>query len=681
MDINDTPPNLLQSGINDDTRTHDKTVNRRYLVNKLNYLNFQEQTILISLRHVKYGSSLTLRAKPLPCSGEKLECCWIDSDIDQLLKMHSFEHLLIPDGHKLLLVSAQVNSIDSAGIILSLPANCREFKNRKIRRHLCSNITARFSQNGALFDGPLIEFTPVSMLVEASTESMHAWQWSMLETRVNLHLYADGALIYTGECVISQKSRNQRGESSRFVLCPVAGFVQLVKPKQYRNKRQELVPSPNIVFRHPLIGDTINLKVADLSGSGFSVEESLENSVLLVGMIIPGIELSFAHGLSMRCRAQVVSRNPVGESGVVKCGFAILDMDIHEHVKLLSILHQVEDQNSYVCTDVDMNALWDFFFETGFIYPEKYVFFQVKKEQIKKTYDKLYGQNPDIARHFIHLERGTILGHMAMVRFYEDSWMIHHHAARKTVSMKAGLSVLNQVGNYINELQDLHFARLRFVYCFFRPENRFPNRVFGEFARQLNDPRGCSLDKFAYLHYHGEGEADYTMPQSWQLVEATPSDFKELKNFYEFASGGLMVDAFDLHPDFALRGEVAKEYRKLGFKKEKYYYALRSEGSLKALIVADCTDAGFNMADLTNCVSFMALDGSIPADIIKLALGHVSGLYDGNEMPVLIYPFSLAEERSIQYDKVYMLWILDMHSSDDYFRFCDGLFRGVKATD
>jgi hypothetical protein len=78
-----------------------------------------------------------------------------------------------------------------------------------------------------------------------------------------------------------------------------------------------------------------------------------------------------------------------------------------------------------------MDALWNFFFDTGFIYPEKYAFFQANKEAIKKTYERLYSQSPHVARHFICQEKGAILGHMAMVRFYENSWLIHHHAATR----------------------------------------------------------------------------------------------------------------------------------------------------------------------------------------------------------------------------------------------------------
>lgn len=93
----------------------------------------------------------------------------------------------------------------------------------------------------------------------------------------------------------------------------------------------------------------------------------------------------------------------------VKCGLVILEMDIQDHVKLLAFMQQVKDSKLYICAEVDMDALWNFFFETGFIYPEKYAFIQTNKEEIKETYRKLYTQNPNIARHFIYQDKGVIL--------------------------------------------------------------------------------------------------------------------------------------------------------------------------------------------------------------------------------------------------------------------------------
>ena len=659
-----------------------KSLSRSHLVNRLNYLNFQDQTILVGLRHLNYDNAITLRARPLPCAGERLDCDWAETaSLRQLLKNYRFDYLLIPDGKKYLLVNPEVIGMSEAGASFTLPVSCREFQLRKIKRHASTGISLQLSQHGALFHGEALDFTPVSLRAQTTADPPETFYWINPETPLNLRLSAGGSVLYSGACEILWQSRLRSCRT--LVLRQLNQNVHRFKGKKYRNTRQQLVPSPNIVFEHPVIGRRINLKVADLSGSGFSVEENEEDSVLMTGMIIPELKLSFAQGLSLRCKAQVVFRNTVaGEAGegTVRCGVAILDMDIRDHVKLLSMLHQVVNRKSYVCTEVDLDELWNFFFETGFIYPGKYAYFQANKEQIKKTYAKLYGENPHIARHFIYQDRGIILGHLAMVRFYRNSWLIHHHAARKSVSIKAGLAVLDQISQYLNELGNFYFAHLQFVYCYYRPDNKFPNRVFGGFARQRRDPRVCSLDGFAYSHFRGGEGGPGELPESWELVPSSPFDLSELASFYGFSSGGLMIEAFDLQPGDDDCEELAREYRKLGFKKETHCYSLRKEGGLKAFILANCTDAGFNMADLTNCVSLIILDEALPTGTLQIALDRVSQHYEGREMPVLTYPLCYVQRNALPCDKVYQLWILNLQYSDAYFEYCDGLFKSVKKS-
>jgi len=671
---------LVDSGAREDQPDLGKSVARSHLVNRLNYLNFQDQTILVGLRHLCYDNAVALRARPLPCAGERLDCSWAEvPSLRQLLRNYRFDHLLIPDGKKYLLVNPEIIGLSEEGLSCTLPVTCREYQLRKIKRHASSGVEVQLSQHGAQFHGEVLDFTPVSLRTRARADAPETFYWINPETPLHLLLSAGARVLYSGACEILWQTSLR--SSRTFVLRPVRQNLQRFKGKQYRNSRQQLIPSPSAVFEHPLIGRRVNLKVVDLSGSGLSVEENQEESVLMPGMIIPELKLSFAQGLSLRCKAQVVFRNPIADragEGTIRCGVAILDMDIRDHVKLLSILHQVVNQKSYVCTEVDLDELWNFFFETGFIYPEKYAFFQAHKEQIKKTYGKLYGENPHIARHFIYQERGAILGHLAMVRFHQNSWLIHHHAARKSVSIKAGIAVLDQVGHYLNELGNFYFAHLQFVYCYYRPDNKFPSRVFGGFARQQRDPQVCSLDSFAYSHFTPGAVGAGELPERWELIPSTSFDRGELASFYGFASGGLMMKAFDLQAGPEEGDDLALEYRRLGFKKETHCYSLRKEGSLKAFFLANCTDAGFNMADLTNCVTLVVLDQELPAALLQVALEQVSGHYEGGEMPVLTYPYSYVEQNALPCDKVYLLWILNLQFSDAYFKYCDGLFRGVK---
>jgi hypothetical protein len=359
----------------------------------------------------------------------------------------------------------------------------------------------------------------------------------------------------------------------------------------------------------------------------------------------------------------------------VLCGLTILNMEMNDQISLLSLLQQVENKDSYIDSAVDMDSLWNFFFDTGFIYPSKYAYFQANKEEIKKTYARLYNQNPCIARHFTYQKNGRILGHMAMVRFYDSAWMIHHHAASKAESMKAGMVVLKQISNYINDLHRLSSARLKYVYCYYRPENKFPNRIFGGFAQQLNDQRGSSLDTFAYFHYRNTELSNSSIPYPWLLTEIRPEDYVELNNFYKFTSGGLLMEAFDLHSSATIPGALSQEYQQLGFKKEKRLYSLLEANELKAIVIVDITDIGFNMANLTNCTTVIILDEMTPRFFVESALACVSKEYEHQEMPVLVYPATYAEKNSLPVEKNYILWILNMQFTDNYFMFCDTFFH------
>ena len=94
------------SGRDTDTdKEEEKTISQKYLVNKLNYLNFQDGTILINLKHTKYNRVISLNAKPQPCIGDQLDCLWTEiAEIHQELKSYEFENFFITYGRKSLLV-------------------------------------------------------------------------------------------------------------------------------------------------------------------------------------------------------------------------------------------------------------------------------------------------------------------------------------------------------------------------------------------------------------------------------------------------------------------------------------------------------------------------------------------------------------------------------------------------
>lgn len=661
--------------------SEESSVSRKHLINTLNYINFQDGTILLTFKHSKYDKVISFDVRPMRIIENSLDCKWLETAPPVLnLASYQFQYLLISDGLKLILARPEMRSASEDEISFILPETCYEVGFRKIRRHACEMVSAELTQNGVMLGGTLKDFNVIAFRVDVSAQSRQSLQWVNSKFPLNVMLRNEDDILYSGYCKVIRQSFSAKGN---FVLEPLNNQGQRFMPREYRTMRQKILPSPSIIFRHPFTGRTITLKVEDLSSSGFSVEENEDSSVLLVGMIVPELEIVFADSFKIKCKTQVLYRNAFKDrmgKDCVKCGFVILVMVISDHTRLSAVLYQARDERSYLCNRVDMDSLWSFLFETGFIYPEKYASILGNKEKFKQNFEKLYLQDSDIARHLVYQEKGQIYGHMSMLRVYENSWLIHHHAARKSDHLGAGIEVLRQVGYYVNDFHGKCSDHMNFVICYFRTENKFPNRVFGGFERYAKDPKVCSIDQVAYL-IHQKCQMEKSLPYSWTLTEPEPEDFFELKSFYEHESGGLMLDALDLEPG-TRSSDLDKEYLRLGLKRKRHLFSLKKKGTLKAVFMVNISDIGLNLSDLTNCIHALVIDSDdLPKEIFYSCLSLFYRYYEQEDIPVLLYPLRYAADRSIPYDKVYNLWVLSVQhidSSIKYTEYIENLFSRAR---
>jgi len=651
------------------------------LVNRLNFINFQEHSIQLHFAHRDSGRILQLRAFPLPCSGPVLDCVWT-GELDQttLRKDYELKYLLVPRGDNLIQSVPEMIEINAAGCRLGLPATSHEFSRRRIGRQPCKGITVHMIQKGATFSGSLFDFCAASFRVDLRLEPHQDFDSIDASLPVHVLFHIGRQTLFSSECRIIRTTPDQASPSC--VLEPLKQEVRRYRKAEFRSTRQVLNPSPSVIFGHPLTQKRVELKVFDISGSGFSVEEEESASVLMPGLILPEIELCFGNIFKFKCSVQVVFRRrlPGQETRKrVRCGLALIDVAAEDHVKLLGILHQVKHKDAYVCNDIDLDALWDFLFETGFIYPSKYASIEKNKEAIKATYTKLYTRNTDIARYFVCQENGVILGHMAAIRFWENTWLIHHHAARTSLHNRAGLVVLDQIGAFGYDSHRIQGMHMDYLACYYRPDNRFPNRVFGGVARQIDDPKGCSLDLFAFVAPSKLSKKSPGLPKGWELTPAGAADVKDLQHFYENESGGLMLKAFDLEPSSWRAQSLSAEFKRHGFKRERRLFALKKSGRLSAFLVVAISDLGLNLSELTHCINALVLDpDNLSPEILKAALQLVETAVQQSALPALIFPMSYVEKRAIPFEKSYYVWVFHMHSQcEPYFKYLSRLMKHV----
>lgn len=660
---------------NEQKNTKWSEIRRERLINSLNRINFQDEEIILKFKHQKYNTYLSLPAKPQPCTDNIFHCQLSDSEVSENeLKSYFFEYFYYTDGLKKILVEAELSKISSENIKFILPKTCVEISSRKIKRHKCRDVVAQLTQDGLILEGALVSFSAVSFAVHVSKYYRENLQCFNKNSTVHLILKKNATFFYSGLCEVARLSSPSDG--SVIILKPTKSQIQRFKSKKYRSLRHKLSPMPNIIFDHPLIPKIINIKALDISGSGFSVEENLENSTLIPGMIIQNLSLELMNNVELSCKAQVVYRS-ADEVGKIRCGFAFLDMSLKDQVSLSSLLHQAWNKKAHVCTKVDVDDLWDFFFDTDFIYPEKYSFIYKNKQEFKDIYRKLYEKNPDFAINFICKDMGQILAHMSMYRFYSKTWIINHHAAKSRKNNRGGLVVLEQISRYINEFHQFNASVMDYVACYFRPENKFPNLVFGGVAKSATDLTSCSIDQFAYL-LTSKKYLDGSLTNKWSLSETRLSDLKTLKHYYEEISGGLTLQALDLTPDrLGKEDELNSIYSSFGFKRGKLLFSLKKNNQLIAIFMVSISNIGLSLSDLTNCIHVFVLESNkLPNSTLHAALSEIVTCYEHDNIPLLIFPSSYTDNNSISINKMYNFWVLDVHRiGDRYFSYLDKLLR------
>lgn len=650
----------------------------RYLKDRINHLNFENGHLHLTFKHKKYDRSFTVEASVEPCIGSEIRCCWADSSVrERSLEKYVFQHLAIRDDRELLLASPSPVAIDSLGMVLRVPDTCYSFAPNRGSAFACrTGVSVRMTQNSSLFQGRLLEFGSTFFSVRLSCAPPQTFRWIDPSASVHLLVGDDSQTYFSGDCAILSRHREEGDGTRIFQLAPLKDQICRFPSKEHRNPRQRLVPAPDAVFEHPLTGKRVMRKIEDISGSGASVRESLRRSLLFPGLIIPRMRVAFPGGMTVRCAAQVVHARPggAGREDTLSCGLVFLDMGMEDQRKLLDLLHRAQDENAYMCGRVDMDELWSFLFSTGFLYPEKYRYVCEQKERLKETYRRLYTRSPAIARHFVYQNDGSISGHMGMLRFYGDAWLIHHHAASAS-SFRTGIRVLSHVSRYINAVHNQASSRLQYVFCYYRPENKFPHRVFGGATSHVADPKKSCLEDFAYRVCERNG-GPAELPRGWLLEPSVREDLYELSYFYEDRSNGLLLDAFELWPHSHWDGNLEREYEQAGFLRMRRLYSLKRDGDLKAIILVNLAEFGLNLSDLTNCLHLFLLDGEgADEGILSAAAGSLMDRHRQSRMPLLAYPADAAAEAGLGGEKTYRLWIYDSDHIDEYFRYCRGILR------
>jgi len=666
------PPRFFQHEDLIKTFEDAKTLDQMELINTINYIHFTDGPLFVLLQHPVYQDKFLAKAHPEPCLDNQLTCKWHESYFQYKLESYHALHLVIINNQSMIFAPINILSSCKSSFTIQLPEKSFVLNQRQVQRYSCRGVFAELMQSDFVARGELIDFSSGAFRIKANSEAFKHNNWFNPDVPASVRLFSDEKIIYTVfcKCIRWQDDHNI---SKEIVFAAKSDHISRFPAKKIRNPRRHIEPPLAAVFEHPFLKKKIHRDIFDISTTGFSIRDKPDDDVFMPGMMIPDLSILLA-GISIaNCAVQIIYLR-IGENDI-RYGIAILDMDIHSYSRINHVLGINSDPKISVSTEVDMDALWEFFFQTGFIYPEKYGFCQAHRESLIKTYRKLYQENPEIARHITYNKNGRIYGHISMIRAYERTWLLQHHAARSTESKLAGFAVLRQMMFFTHGLYQLSSARMDYVISYFRPENKFPNRVFGGFARDFNNPQACSLDLFTYLTLPVTfPEKD--LPQEWMLRESTPLDLWELEQFYKNNSGGLLLNILRFGESDLGDESLEKVFERLGFFRKWRIYSLIYQDHLKAVFIVDQSDLAINMSDLLNCIKVLITDpAGLPPELLSLAVSKLGSVYKLDKVTLLIYPASSIKSAGISYEKQYQLWIGDMRYMNQFMDYVQENFR------
>ena len=137
------------------------------------------------------------------------------------------------------------------------------------------------------------------------------------------------------------------------------------------------------------------------------------------------------------------------------------------------------------------------------------------------------------------------------------------------------------------------------------------------------------------------------------------------------------MDVLGLGKENSDHDSVEAIYSRQGFVRKLKAYSLIRDDDPVAFLIVNQSDLGFNLSELLNGIKIIVTDPEfLPWHILTIAISQLSGNYNTENIPLLIYPSEYAERQNIPFETQYQLWILNLpHYGTEYLEYMEKNFR------
>ena len=454
-----------------------------------------------------------------------------------------------------------------------------------------------------------------------------------------------------------------------------------------KSQRISLLNKKNAFFEfsHPMIPNcNFSGYLADLSNSGMSIILEGDSNALPPGLVIDNASLQLP--LKPRFTVSVRVKNyqvfDSEENKTYRIGFEIQNMSPHLFKAISSIVQTSTSENLIDANSVDYDRLWEFFFETGFIYGGKRKQIQNYAEKVFSTYNKLLKSETTIAKKILYKEGNDIKGHVAAVKFFDHTLIIQHLNALKTKGELAAQSVIKGMTGFIlDEAANAQISN-RYIVAYYRPDNLYPDTLFTGSSQLIADSSICWVNTYNFCLFDDTlAEREYS--DDIDLNEASQQDLEDLETLLIKLGEIKLIRQEDLTRDHLVNLSITREYEKIGlYRYRRVFIAKQKMHTACCYAICNYSSPGLNLSELTNSVRLLFSDPEHPgnAKLASALMSLVNKSYQFTDMPNMVLLLSSNQPVPYGYkvEKKYTQWTLDIFHSKMFEEASNEIFTNFK---
>lgn len=369
----------------------------------------------------------------------------------------------------------------------------------------------------------------------------------------------------------------------------------------------------------PLLpGGPAHRTVLEISSTGLSFEAHPEFDLFPPGMRLTRVDLRLG-SLTLRCRGEVRNLLPMpGAPRSLRCGIVFEGLDALERTRLADAVMRHRFPGLADGRELPVDAVWQFFLDTRFLYPEKLAALGPLAAEVKRTFARLSGTTDALFKSVVYTEGERVFAHLSALRAYRRTWVVQHLAGTTRLKGRQGPRIVNLgLSEFFGQNTDLEYVKV-----FFRPDNKWPARVFGGFARKVSDRQLSDLRHLDYLTV----PTDCILPpvEGLRVIPADGGDLSVVERAFVGAERGLLLRSDDLTRSALGLQELSEAWRAAGLARERRVLLALQGDRPVAFALCEISSPGLNLSELLSAFRLVllpeALAGLDPEQAAERAL-------------------------------------------------------------